>query len=109
MAGLERYRPTLVSLMHKQISEFESDTELLSFPCRFQIKAMGRQSASFEEQVRTIVLRHLNGAPILDLATRESSASRYLSVSCTIEAISREQLDAIYMDLNSEQDILMTL
>ncbi|MGA0382000.1 MAG: YbeD family protein [Arenicellales bacterium] len=89
--------------------EEQGVADLLEFPCRFQIKAMGRQIDGFEERVRTIVLRHLNGELLLDLTTRESSESRYVSVSCTIEAQSRQQLDAIYMDLNSEQDVLMTL
>jgi len=30
-------------------------------------------------------------------------------VTCTIEAISREQLDSIYLDLHSEVDVLVTL
>ena len=105
MAELDRYRAPLVSLMLDQ----QEETELLEFPCRYQIKAMGRHVDGFEQRVRDIVLRHLKGCLILDLSIRESSAARYVSVSCTIEAKSREQLDAIYMDLNSEQDVLMTL
>jgi len=83
--------------------------ELLSFPCEFQIKAMGKQVLGFDQRVRAIVSRHLAGAKILDLSTRKSGSSKYVSVSCTIEATSREQLDAIYLDLNSESDILLTL
>ena len=41
--------------------EEQGVADLLEFPCRFQIKAMGRQIDGFEERVRTIVLRHLNG------------------------------------------------
>ena len=69
----------------------EIPEELLSFPCEFQIKAMGKQVTGFDDRVR------------------ESGSSKYVSVSCTIEATSRQQLDAIYMDLNSENDILLTL
>ena len=87
----------------------EIPEELLSFPCEFQIKAMGKQVTGFDDRVREIVSRHLNGGKILDLRIRESGASKYVSVSCTIEATSRQQLDAIYMDLNSENDILLTL
>ena len=104
-----RYRPTLVSLMSAEDESPETSEELLSFPCEFQIKAMGKQVLGFDERVRKIVSRHLGGAKILDVRTRESGAAKYVSVSCTIEATSREQLDAIYMDLNSESDVLMTL
>ena len=83
--------------------------ELLSFPCRFQLKAMGRWAPDFEELVSTVVSRHLNGASILDIQARQSSGASYVSVSCTIEATSRTQLDAIYLDLNSENVVLITL
>ena len=83
--------------------------DLLEFPCRYEIKAMGRCDALFETRVHDIVGRHLGGVPIVHTVTRESSGGRYLSVTCTIEAISREQLDSIYLDLHSEVDILVTL
>ena len=83
--------------------------DLLEFPCRYEIKAMGRCDALFETRVHDIVSRHLDGVPIVHTETRESSAGRYLSVTCTIEAISRQQLDSIYLDLHSEVDILVTL
>ena len=82
---------------------------LLEFPCRFGIKAMGRQSPEFEGQISAIVNRHLSGAPILGTRARCSRQGRYVSVTCVIHAASREQLDAIYLDLNSEPGVLMTL
>ena len=78
--SIVRYGPTLVSLMSAE-----------------------------NKASRKIVSRHLGGAKILDVRTRESNTAKYISVSCTIEATSREQLDAIYLDLNSESDILLTL
>ena len=104
-----RYDPTLVSLMSADDKAPEPSEELLSFPCEFQIKAMGKQALGFDGRVRKIVLRHLGGAKILDIRTRESNTAKYVSVSCTIKATSRAQLDAIYLDLNSESDILLTL
>ena len=82
---------------------------LLEFPCRFEIKAMGRQSPEFEGQISEIVHRHLSGAPILGTRARCSRQVRYVSVTCVIHAASRKQLDAIYLDLNSEPEVLMTL
>ena len=82
---------------------------LLEFPCQLEIKAMGRRSPEFEGQVSAIVNRHLSGAPILGTSARCSRQGRYVSVTCVIHAASREQLDAIYLDLNSEPKVLMTL
>ena len=82
---------------------------LLEFPCRLEIKAMGRQSPEFEGQISAIVNRHLSGASILGTRAHCSRQGRYVSVTCVIHAASREQLDAIYLDLNSEPEVLMTL
>ena len=83
--------------------------DLLEFPCQFEIKAMGLRSPEFESQISSIVNRHLSGAPILGTRARCSRQGRYVSVTCVIHAASREQLDAIYLDLNSEPEVLMTL
>jgi len=82
---------------------------LFEFPCQFEIKAMGRKSEVFELLVRKVVNRHLVGEPILGAHTRPSRQGRYVSVSFLIDAVSRAQLDAIYLDLNSEPEVLMTL
>ena len=83
--------------------------DLLEFPCRYQVKAMGKCGLAFEKLVCDVVGRHLGGAAIIEMATRESTGGRYVSVSCTIKAASREQLDSIYIDLHSEADVLVTL
>ena len=82
---------------------------LLEFPCQFEIKAMGRERPEFEGQISAIVNRHLNSAPILGTRARCSRQGRYVSVTCVIHTVSREQLNAIYLDLNREPEVLMTL
>ena len=64
------------------------EVELFSFPCRFEIKVMGRQRKGFDALVSKVVSRHLDGAVILDVSTRESSGASYVSVSCTITMLS---------------------
>ena len=83
--------------------------DLLEFPCQFEIKAMGRRSPEFESQISAIVNRHLSGAPILGARARCSRQGRYVSVTCVIHAADREQLNAIYLDLNSEPEVLISL
>jgi putative lipoic acid-binding regulatory protein len=87
-----------------------SDTaSLLTFPCAFPIKAMGRRTDDFAQAVLAVVLRH---APDFDSATvemRASSGGKYLSVTCTISATSREQLDNLYRDLSSHPLVSMVL
>ena len=96
-------------MVDRQADYVTQGLDLLEFPCQYEIKAMGRCDTLFETRVHKIVDRHLDGAPIVQTVTRESTGGRYVSVTCTIEAISREQLDSIYLDLHSEVDVLATL
>jgi putative lipoic acid-binding regulatory protein len=86
----------------------ESD-QLFNFPCRFPIKAMGRADGSLAAQVEALVRRHAPDVSAEDITTAASSRGNYVSVTVTITAHSREQLDAIYLDLNAHELILMTL
>jgi len=82
---------------------------LLEFPTDFPLKVMGRAKEGFAQTVHDIVRRH---APDYDGATMElrpSSAGKYLSVTCTIRATSKEQLDALYRELSSHPDVTMVL
>jgi putative lipoic acid-binding regulatory protein len=82
---------------------------LLKFPCAFPIKVMGRTRDGFAQAIVTVVQRH---APDFDAASvemRASSAGKYLSVTCTINATSRDQLDNLYRDLTSHPMVAMVL
>lgn len=86
----------------------DSDT-LLEFPCRFPIKAMGRCDSGFEAVALQIVRRH---APDFDPQGMRTVASRegnYLSVTFSIQATSREQLDNLYRELSACDQVLMVL
>ena len=85
------------------------DQTLLSYPCEFPIKVMGRKQPGFAQNVVAIVLRH---APDFEPATvqmRPSKKSTYLSVTCEIRATSREQLDALYRELCDHPQVVMVL
>jgi putative lipoic acid-binding regulatory protein len=81
----------------------------LNFPCEFPIKVMGRTQDGFAQAVVAVVQRH---APDFDAATlemRSSRAGKYLSVTATIRATSRAQLDDLYRDLSSHPMVTMVL
>ena len=82
---------------------------LITYPTDFPIKVMGRKEGRFAHGVLAIVRKH---APDFDAATMELRPSRqgtYLSVTCTIRATSREQLDALYKDLCDHPSVVMVL
>jgi len=81
----------------------------LTFPTEFPIKVMGRREEGFAQAVVEVVLRH---APDFDPATvemRPSSAGRYLSLTVTIVARSRAQLDALYRELSGHPMVRVVL
>ncbi|MBS0322156.1 MAG: DUF493 family protein [Proteobacteria bacterium] len=82
---------------------------LLEFPTSFPIKVMGKRADGFAQAIVDVVLRH---APDFDAATLEMRASRegnYLSVTATVNATSREQLDALYRELTSHPLVSIVL
>ena len=81
----------------------------LTFPTPFPIKVMGPRVDNFAQAIVEVVRMH---APDFDAATLELRASRagnYLSVTATINATSREQLDALYRALTSHPLVKVVL
>jgi putative lipoic acid-binding regulatory protein len=76
---------------------------------RFPIKIMGQRQDGFAQAVLEVVLRH---APDFDPATMEmrpSAKGNYLGLTCTIRAVSREQLDALYRELSAHPLVKVVL
>ena len=79
----------------------------LEFPCTFPIKAIGKATDEFETIVTDIIRRHVS--ELTDLTTHSSNGGKYLAVTATFIATSREQLDAIYRELSSNELVVMLL
>jgi len=92
---------------------------LLKFPTAFPIKAMGRMKAdmsgaaqadpAFAETILAIVQKH---APDFDASTLEMRPSKngnFISVTATINATSKLQLDDLYRELSAHPAVLMAL
>ena len=90
------------------MSETETET-LLTFPCQFPIKAMGKSRDDFDIHVVEIIRRHVSDIKEGAVTTRPSKGGTYTSVTVMIEATSREQLDAIYQGLTDSPEVLMAL
>lgn len=84
-------------------------TDPFKFPCQFPIKVMGRSGNDFEFAVVQIMRRHVPQLAEGAIQRRDSKQSNYVALTIVIEAHSREQLDAIYQDLTSCEQVLMAL
>ncbi len=85
----------------------DSDESPLKFPCSFPIKAMGRTDTNIGAVVVTIIRKHVGDLGEGATHERLSRGGKYTSVTVTIRATSRAQLDAIYQDLSDCDDVLM--
>ncbi len=85
------------------------DDGLFQFPSEFPIKVMGRDSESFRTLTLAIVERHAGPLAPDRIRERTSSKGRFLSLTYTIRAESRAQLDSIYQDLTDSGVVLVAL
>jgi len=79
------------------------------FPCEFPIKAMGRASPELEAAVVEIMHRHVPDLGEGAIQMRESGKGNYVSITVFVQARSRAQLDAIYMDLTACELVLYAI
>lgn len=77
--------------------------ELIAFPCRFPLKIMGARHDAFRTTMIEVVRAHAPDLTEQDVELRESTGGRYLSVTITVNATSRAQLDTIYLALTSHE------
>jgi putative lipoic acid-binding regulatory protein len=74
---------------------------LFEFPCEFPVKAMGKTCPEMEISVLEIMNRHVPDLGEGAIRMRPSSKGRYTAITVIIQAQSKNQLDAIYMELTA--------
>ncbi len=82
---------------------------LLEFPVDFPIKVMGRTQPDFAQHILAIVQTHAPDFRADTLEMRSSREGRYLSLTFTVNAQSREQLDRLYRELCDDPMVSMVL
>jgi putative lipoic acid-binding regulatory protein len=87
----------------------QNNESLMKFPCSYTIKVVGANSEAFKTAVYTIIHNHLPDLKENAFAHRPSKNDRYLSINITFDAQSKEQLDKIYQDLSSSDEVMMAL
>jgi len=70
---------------------------LIEYPCDFPVKVMGARVDGFAEAMCQVAQQFDPSFNPATLEMRASKAGNYLSVTLTIRATSREQLDNLYL------------
>jgi putative lipoic acid-binding regulatory protein len=91
------------------MSQQPSEDTLLTFPCEFPIKVMGKRVDHFSQEIASVISQHAPDFDPVTIEMRVSSGGNYLSLTCTVMAHSKAQLDAIYLSLTSHPLVSVVL
>lgn len=84
-------------------------SSLIKYPCEFPIKIMGKSHKDFIHTVVTIVKQHAPDFKDTSMEIKASKNNTYSSITCTIHATSRIQLDALYQELSDHPMVAIVL
>ena len=91
------------------MQEIPPEQSLIEYPSTFPIKVMGLNADGFVHAMTSIAERF---DPTFDAASvelRPSKGEKYLGVTLTVTATSREQLDELYRTLSTHPMVKMVL
>lgn len=82
---------------------------LISYPCQFPIKVMGVKTDHLVSAITHIALQFDSGFNADTIELRPSKGGKYLGVTITVTATSREQLDELYRTLSTHPMVKVVL
>ena len=86
-----------------------AEETLLEFPCDFPVKIMGAKQDGYAQAILDVVLRHAPDFDAASMEMRPSTKGAYLSLTCTVRATSKAQLDALYRELSAHPMVKVVL
>ena len=87
----------------------DAEPPRIEFPCLYPIKIIGVAVAEFQEIVVGVVERHTGKITEELINIRRSSQHQYISVTVTIAATGKDQLQNIFEDLKQVEHVKMVL
>ena len=86
-----------------------SSAEVMSFPCELTIKVMGNNQPEFIAAMLAIFREHCPDLSEAGISTLPSKTDKFLSLSVTVNAKSKAQMDELYEALTSHELSLFVL
>lgn len=87
----------------------EPSESLIEYPSEFPIKIMGAMHEAFAQTIVELVVLHDPTFHSGKMEMRPSTKGTYLSLTVTVYATSREQLDNLYRALSSHPMVKVVL
>ena len=91
------------------MAEIPPDQSLIEYPSPFPIKVMGLNVNGFVHAITRIAEQFDPGFDAATVELRPSKGDKYLGVTITVTATSREQLDELYRTLSTHPMVKMVL
>jgi putative lipoic acid-binding regulatory protein len=87
----------------------KKDQTLMTFPCDFQIKIIGKNSKTFAEEIIGIARKHFPDVADTAIQSQLSQEGNYMAISINLIVKDQLTLDSLYMELTKHPDIKMVL
>ena len=81
----------------------------IEFPCKYPIKVLGDAHPDLNQHVVKVMNTHAPTIKESDLSYKNSSQGKWQSITVTIIATGKPQLDAIFADLKTSSRFKMVL
>jgi len=87
----------------------QTTDSLIEYPSDFPIKIMGVMQDAFAQTMVDVVVKHDPTFHAGKMEMRPSTKGKYLALTVTVRAVSREQLDNLYRELSSHPMVKVVL
>ena len=91
------------------MQEIPPEQSLIEYPSQFPIKVMGLNVDGFVHAMVSVARHFDPGFNAATVELRASKADKYLGVTLTVTATSREQLDELYRTLSTHPMVKLVL
>ncbi len=91
------------------MADIPPEQSLITYPSAFPIKVLGQQVEGFVEAMVEVAQQFDPAFDVATLERRPSRAGKYLGLTLTVTATSREQLDELYRTLSTHPMVKMVL
>jgi uncharacterized protein len=91
------------------MADIPPEHSLIAYPSAFPIKVLGPQAEGFEAAMVAVALHFDPGFDAATVERRPSSGGKYLGLTLTVTATSREQLDELYRTLSTHPMVRVVL
>lgn len=81
----------------------------MTFPCDIAVKVMGKNQPEFIAAILPIFRRYFPALGEAAIKTRDSKNEKFLSLTITVTAASKAQMDELYQELTSNEQCLFVL